>query len=227
MKKSSQVIGLPLISINEGLECGIIQDIAIDPQKKKIQSLIIRGPKSEYDFRELKLGDVTGIGKDYVITQSVDNAKHIESLGPGASLLKVKCIAASGDVLGSINTFMFEEKTGVIDALQIDSGLEIDGHNILSFSNNLLFVNPEDNGADNGAEDIEKTDTKETDAGDKTVFSSLEKERKEYLLGRTVKNDIKNEDGTVIIKKGTLVTADIIYLADRAGVTIDLTLEVE
>ena len=182
MKNSSQVIGLPLISIKEGLECGIIQDIVIDPKKKIIQSLIIHGSKNEYDFSELKLGDVIGIGKDYVITQSVENANSIESVGSGASLLKIKCIASSGDVLGCIKEFMFEEKTGDIHSLQIDTGLEVSGENILSFSNNLLFVNQEDNNVDS---DKEENDMKE--AEDKKVLSSLEKEQKEYLLERIVK----------------------------------------
>ena len=216
MKKLSQVVGLPLISVKEGVEDGIVQDIIIDPQKKRISSLILRGAKNEYDIGEIKLVDVTGIGKDYVITQSIENKRNIDLSGTGFQLLKMKCISASGDVLGSVEDFTFDEKTGKISSLQIDAGFEIDGDNILSISNNLLFV------SDEGNSEQVKTETKE-----EKVTSSLEREQNEYLLGRTVKNDITKEDGTVIIKKGTVITADTIYLAEKTGVVIDLTLEVE
>ena len=137
MKNSTQVIGLPLISITEGTECGIVQDIVVEPQKKKIKSLIIRGSKNEYDFCELNLSDITGIGKDYVTTQRVENKKTIEVSDPGISLLNIECITSSGDVLGSIKEFAFEEKTGEINSLQIDSELVVNGDNILSISEKI------------------------------------------------------------------------------------------
>ena len=40
-----------------------------------------------------------------------------------------------------------------------------------------------------------------------------------------VKNDIRDQSGQVIIEKGTVVTADVISIAEAAGVIIDLTLE--
>ncbi len=231
MKNSSQVIGLPLISISEGAECGIIKDIMIEPQKKKIKSLIIRGSKNEYDFCEIKLGDITGIGKDYVTTQCAENKKSIETSNPGISLLGLTCIASSGDVLGSIKEYAFDEKTGDISSIQIDSGLEASGKSILSISDKLIFVDREDK-----PKTVEKKEEiigynvkkEEAEADDRKKPSSpLAKEQKDYLFGRTVKNDIKNTDGTVIIKKGTVVTADTIYLAKNKDLLIDLTLEVE
>ena len=206
MKSSSQVTGLPLIGVNEGLECGQVQNIVIDPATKKIKSLILQGVKSEYDYRELKISDIIGIGKDYVITQSIENAAAIGLANAGMTLLKIKCIASSGDILGNVKDFIFDEKTGDIESIQIDAGLDIPGSGILSLSNNLIFVNIDADPAVKAA-------------------SSLEKEQQDYMLGRIVKNDIRNQSGQVIIPKGTQVTAEVIRLAEDAGVMIDLTLE--
>jgi uncharacterized protein YrrD len=206
MKSSSQVAGLPLIGVKEGLECGQVRDIVIDPQTKKIKSLILQGIKSEYDYRELKISDIIGIGKDYVITQTIENAAAIGLANAGMTLLKIKCIASSGDILGHIKDFTFDEKTGDIQSIQIDTGIDIPGAGILSLSNNLIFVNADADPAVKAA-------------------SSLEKEQQDYMLGRVVKNDIRDQSGQVIIQKGTQVSAEVIRLAEDAGVMIDLTLE--
>jgi len=205
MKSSSQVTGLPLLGVQEGMEFGTVQDIVIDPQTKKVQSLILRGAKNEYDYRELKISDIIGIGKDYVITQTIENAMARGLSNAGMALLNIRCIASSGDVLGNVKDFVFDEKTGVIKSVQLDTGSEIPGESIMALSNNLLFVTAAE---------------QETNA-----VSSLEKEQQEYMLGRVVKNDIRDQSGQVIIQKGTVVTADVIRIAEAAGVIIDLTLE--
>jgi len=205
MKSSSQVTGLPLLGVQEGMEFGTVQDIVIDPQTKKVQSLILRGAKNEYDYRELKISDIIGIGKDYVITQTIENAMARGLSNAGIALLNIRCIASSGDVLGNVKDFVFDEKTGVIKSVQLDTGSEIPGESIMALSNNLLFVTAAE---------------QETNA-----VSSLEKEQQEYMLGRVVKNDIRDQSGQVIIQKGTVVTADVIRIAEAAGVIIDLTLE--
>ena len=206
MKSSSQVTGLPLMGIKEGLEFGTVRDIVVDPQSKKVKSLILQGSTGGYDFRELNVSDVVGIGKDYVITQSIANAVATGLTDAGMALLGVRCIAASGNVLGTIKDFVFDEKTGDIKSVQLDNGMEIPGPNMLTLSNNLLFVNAEDEAADD-------------------VVSTLEKEQQDYMIGRVVKNDILNQSGQVIIQKGTKVSAEVIRLAEEAGVMIDLTLE--
>jgi len=193
------------MGVQEGMEFGTVQDIVIDPQTKKVQSLILRGTKNEYEYRELKLSDIIGIGKDYVITQTIENAVAMGLSNAGMALLNIRCIASSGDVLGNVKDFVFDEKTGVIQSIQLDSGVEIPGESIMALSNNLLFVTAADQ--ENNAE------------------SSLEKEQQEYMLGRVVKNDIRDQSGQVIIPKGTVVTADVIRIAEAAGVIIDLTLE--
>ena len=206
MKSSSQVTGLPLMGIKEGLEFGTVRDIVVDPQSKKVKSLILQGSKSGYDYRELMIADVIGIGKDYVITQSIENAVATGLNNAGMALLNVRTIASAGNVLGTIKDFVFNEKTGEIVSLQLDNGLDIPGASMLTLSNNLLFVNAEDEQADG-------------------FVSSLEKEQQEYMIGRIVKNDILSQNGQVIIQKGTKVSSDVIRIAEEAGVMIDLTLE--
>jgi|GEM_PF-1523221 len=212
MKSSSQVLGLPLMSVKEGQKVGAVQDIVVDAQNKKVEALVVRGSKNDYDFHQLKIVDVMGIGKDFVILQSIENVKSIESGSVGVPLLNVQCIAASGDVLGTVNEFEFDEKAGDIKAVKIDSGIEIKGHSILSLSNSLLFVQYDPSGEMGTVNN---------------AAAALEKEQKDYMIGRVVKNDVKDENGNIVIGKGTLVNASVIEKAQEAGVTVELMLELE
>ncbi len=212
MKSSSQVLGLPLMSVKEGQKVGSVQDIVVDADKKKVEALVVRGSKNDYDFHQLKIVDVIGIGKDFVILQSIGNVKGIETGSVGVPLLNVQCIAASGDVLGTVTEFEFDEKTGDIKAVKIDSGIVIQGYSILSLSNSLLFVQYDPSG--------------ETSAAP-SAAAALEKEQKDYMIGRVVKNDVKDEKGNIVIAKGTMVNASVIERAQEAGVTVELMLELE
>ena len=138
MKSSSQVTGLPLMGVQEGMEFGTVQDIVIDPQTKRVQSLILRGAKNEYDYRELKLSDIIGIGKDYVITQTIENAVAMGLSNAGMALLNIRCIASSGDVLGNVKDFVFDEKTGVINSVSSIPARK-SGESIMALSSNLCL----------------------------------------------------------------------------------------
>ncbi len=212
MKSSSQVLGLPLMSVKEGQKVGSVQDIVVDAQKKQVDALVVRGSKNDYDYHQLKIADVMGIGKDFVILQSIENVKRIDSGSTGVPLLNVQCIAASGDVLGTVTEFEFDEKTAEIKSLKIDTGIVVQGSSILALSNSLLFVQYDPSG--------------ETMAAP-SAASSLEKEQKEYMIGRVVKNDVKDDRGNIIISKGTMVNASVIERAQEAGVTVELMLELE
>ena len=200
MKSSSQVTGLPLMGVQEGMEFGTVQDIVIDPQTKRVQSLILRGAKNEYDYRELKISDIIGIGKDYVITQTIENAVAMGLSNAGMALLNIRCIASSGDVLGNVKDFVFDEKTGVINSVQLDNGAEIFRESIMALSN-LLFVTAEEQ--------------------ENNAILSEQEQRNTRVVWL---NDIRDQSGQVIIEKGT-PSQPTIRIAEVAGVIIDLTLE--
>ena len=86
-------------------------------------------------------------------------------MGVQMTLLGMKCISSAGDMLGGISNIVYEEKTGVIKALKLENGKEIDGNSIVSLSNALMFVDFDNN---------IKPSTE----------SAFEKEQKEYMVGR-------------------------------------------
>lgn len=212
MKKGLQIVGMPVMGIKEGVRCGIAKGFAIDAQTKKISAFILKGEKNEYDLRLLKTSDIMNVGKDFIITRSIDNAKDIGHAGDLILLFGMKCVSSMGDVIGNVKDFTFNEATGEIQTLQIDTGAEIEGKEILTIANDLMFLS---------SEIVFEEEDKSSS------LSAYEREQREYLLGKTVGSDILDAEGRVLIRKGTQITEDVIVTAEKAQLLTDLTLSVE
>jgi sporulation protein YlmC with PRC-barrel domain len=215
VKKGLQIVGMPVMGIKEGVRCGISKGFAIDAQTKKISAMVLIGDKNEYDLRLLRMSDVMNIGKDFIITRSVENARDIGHAGDLILLFGIKCVSSMGDVIGNVKDFTFNESTGEIQTLQIDTGAEVEGKEILTIANDLMFL----------SSDIVFEEEKGEDSS--SSLSAYEREQREYLLGKTVGSDILDADGRVLIRKGTQITESIIEAAEKAQLLTDLTLSVE
>ena len=79
MKKSSETLGLKVMGIKEGLENGTAQDLMIDASKRTVEYLILKD-NSGYGFRAIATKDILGIGTDYIMTPTIENAKKIYCL---------------------------------------------------------------------------------------------------------------------------------------------------
>lgn len=212
MKKGLQIIGMPVMGVKEGIECGITKGFVVDAQSKKISSLILKGDKNEFDLRMLKMGDILNIGKDFIVTKTAKNVKDMGYGGDLIVILGMKCVSGTGDVIGNVKDFDFDEKTGEITSLQIDSGAEINGKEILTISNEFMFLSSEI--------------TFEEESADPGL-SVYETEQRQYLLGKTVKSDILDASGKSVIKKGAEITDEVFEKAKKARLVTELTLSVD
>ena len=61
MKRASEVLGLKVLGIREGMENGSAQDFMIDPQTRKVEYLVLK-TNNGYGFNALRISDVMGIG---------------------------------------------------------------------------------------------------------------------------------------------------------------------
>lgn len=221
MKKSSQVVGLPLMGVKEGTADGSAIDFMIDASTKKVCYIILQGSNGYFGNSALPVREVMGVGNDYIITSTLGNVKELTQLKElkesGFFILGTRVISCTGDALGAVADFSFDEKEGTIETIELDNDTVIAGDKIISFSGDLVFVD-EAGSVDIPAEPVEETPVEPT---------AFETEQREFLLGRTVVTDVTAEDGTVLAAAGTVLTEEIISKVDEAGKTLDLTLSVE
>ncbi len=214
MKKSSEVIGLKVMGIKEGRECGVVQDIVINAGAKNAEYLILKN-SAGYEFRAINLGDVVGIGVNYVVTGSVDNAKKLYESAeilriiekgffmPGATVL-----SSTGNILGTVKDFAFEDKTGALSVIYLDDGTEFGVAQVASLAGNVVFIN--------------ETASETPEA----PVNRVNQESKQFLLGKTLLSDVGSDDGEFFAGKGTVLSAKLLDEAELHDAILLMTLNV-
>lgn len=223
MKKASEVLGLKVMGIREGLESGMAQDFMIDAETKNVEYLILKDSDG-YGFRAIAIGDVLGIGADYIMTPTVDNAKKmyeskeiLEVIEKGFFILGSTALSSAGDIVGRVTDFSFDEKTGALDTLILDSGQAFEGQKIASLAGKMVFLDP-------SGSSILKPVLQEESAPQPSL---LEQESMAYLLGKIVREDVASSDGTLRITAGTILTEELLAKAAQySDVLLALTMEV-
>ncbi len=126
MRKSRKFISMPIVSLEEGIQIGAAKNIVIDPSKMEVAAIIIdqRGW-----FREQKIipyTKVRSIGDDAITIDQSSNVQRTMSLPHILKLIKenvnpvgVKVITENGTVLGVVDEYYIDEKTGKIKCFEI------------------------------------------------------------------------------------------------------------
>lgn len=165
MKKSSEVLGLTMIGIKEGMENGIAQDFMIDTNTKLVKYLILKS-SSGYGFRVMNVSDVQAIGADYIIAPTIDDAINIyeskeimEEIEKGFFILGTTVLSSTGDIIGTVSDFTFDEKTGKMDVIQLNDGNEFSADKITTLAGKMVFIDPDGSASSAIAQTAEITET--------------------------------------------------------------------
>lgn len=125
MKKSVEILGLPVISVTEGSELGKSKSLLIDAHNKSIAALTI---EDEDWYRGVKLipyESVIAIGDDAVIINNSENILKLEDAGDYENLLDenvriigTKAITKNGMIQGNV-TELYVGESGAIEQCEI------------------------------------------------------------------------------------------------------------
>ena len=212
MKKSSEVLGLKVMGIKEGRESGIVQDIMINAGAKSAEYFILKN-SAGYEFRAVNLGDIVGIGVNYVVTGTVENAKKLyesadilRAVEKGFFMLGATVLSSAGNILGTVKDFSFDDKTGSLIAVYLDNGAEYGTAQVASLAGNVVFV--------------------DESAAEAPRVSRVNQESKQFLLGKTLQNDVGSDDGEFFAAKGTVLTDEVLDEAELHDAILLMTLNV-
>lgn len=158
MQRYSEVIGLPVISIENGKKVGSIGDVIFSPLTKEIIGFSLEKRGCEIGIRGVLLKDVVSLGNDALIIKDFTCIAKLKKNKPLANNKKpgevrgLKIYTRTGEDLGVVKDVLFDYKTGVIEGFEISDGLLQDivkGRNILplfgkvEFSDESILVDKE------------------------------------------------------------------------------------
>lgn len=127
MKKSLEILGLPVISITEGRELGMSKSLLIDAKNGAVAAITIEDEDWYRGVKLLPYSSVIAIGNDAVTVTGSDKILTLEDAGDYESMLDAnikiigtKAITMSGTIQGKVAEIFIGE-SGKIEKCEIES----------------------------------------------------------------------------------------------------------
>ena len=153
MKKSVDILGLPVISITEGRELGMSKTLLIDAPNRVVAAVTI---EDEDWYRGVKLipyDNVIAVGEDAVTINNSENILTLDAAGDFETLLDdnirvigTKAITRTGVIQGNI-TEIFIGEDGSIEKCEITtpegSTSEVTADQVSIFGKEVTVISPE------------------------------------------------------------------------------------
>lgn len=116
MKKSAEILGLPIISITEGRELGISKALLIDAKNGIVAALILEDEEWFRGVKVLPYNCVIAIGEDAVTVTSSENilqlneaSEYEQLLTANVKIINTKAITKAGSIQGIVTEIYVDE----------------------------------------------------------------------------------------------------------------------
>lgn len=155
MKKTQEIIGLPIISISDGVEMGKVKSIIINAVKGAIDYIVVDSGIQIASARVIPTGNILGIG-EYALTIENDAAiSDISKIPSAIDLLQkniqvrgAKVLTKKGRLIGEIGDIFIDEDDGCkITGLEFIADITqervriIPRDSVITFGKSLVVVN--------------------------------------------------------------------------------------
>lgn len=248
MKKSTQISGLPIISILDGNQVGKVKSLVINPDKGSVDFLTIEHEDFQVSVKAIPFKKVVGIG-EYAVT--VDSESAVIDLNeiPIANQLvnkkiritNTKVMTRKGELIGEIVEYFVDQDTGQILGMELkvaDKEVALSSESVVTFGKDIVIV--KEDAASYFLDSVEELEGKVEDEETIPVIQegqSLEDEEVkalkdkqiQLLNGKKVTKNILDKNGNVLIFEGTVLTTDLIEQAQEEGpsIVVELSMNVE
>ncbi len=157
MKKTQEVLGLPIISISDGVEVGKVKSILVNADEGTVDYIIVDSGIQILSARVISTSSVLGMG-EYALTIENDSAINdigripaaIDLLQKNIQVKGSKVLTKKGRLIGEIGDFFFDEDNNCrITGLEYIADIThkkvriIPRNNVITFGKNLIVVTEE------------------------------------------------------------------------------------
>ncbi len=237
MKSRKEVCGLPIIAISGGEKIGTVRDLAINFVTKQVMLLVVEDPNWYKDTKVVPFRSIKSIGEDAIIIDSLSQVviastdnQFEQILQKGTQLINSPVMSVEGKYAGTVTEYWFDPQTGVVDSCAIAKGNStqtIPKDKILTFGKDAIIIS-ERGVAEfpRKVEELRETVAPE-EAKRKTETEIIGEQQKDYLIGKTIKEDILDKEDNILFMAGETITEETIEKAKNANKYLELTYSVE
>jgi len=247
VKSSKQILGLPVLGIEEGKQIGEVRRLVLNPQLGKVDFILVEDETWYLGPKAMAFKAVQGIGEFALTVLSrsslisvTESAGLVDLLKDELCLPDTKVLSNKGRLVGYVSEYFVNDNTGDIMGCQLATANNekpagiIPKKSILTYGRDFLVVEEgveEKLVAELQEEDVpENVDTApEVPADEKQTGEALkyfEDQQRQYLLGRKVTMRIVADNGEVVAEENETITDQIIERAKAADRYIQLTMNI-
>ena len=124
MKISTQLKGLPIISISNGQQEGNVQSLIINPEKGFVDFLALEQEEWQESIQAIPFKKVIGVGEYAVTIESANSIIDLTQIPIASELASKKIniidtnvITRKGELVGNVTEYQINEETGEIIGL--------------------------------------------------------------------------------------------------------------
>ncbi len=148
MERYSEVVGLPVICVDNGKKIGIVNDVIFCPRTKEVKAFLLERKGCQVRKKAIVIKDVLSLGKDALIVNDCSCTKNLreleksEYLKDNGKLKGLRIYSKAGEDLGVVKDILFDYKSGIIEGVEISDSLFQDivqGRNILPLFGKVEF----------------------------------------------------------------------------------------
>ena len=247
MKRSEQLLGLSVISIEDGKEMGRVSDYVINPEKGIVDYLIIDEGVKYIGIKVLPFRLIEGVG-EYAVT--IQNSASVTALSDQTEIkpllekdvrvIGTRVLTRKGMLIGTVSEFLIDdEAAGKIAGCELSPADNtakriIPSDQIVTFGKDILVITTEidQTPVEPVTEDQpgQQTVTEENDIPENTkeevseAAKMFEQRQRKYLVGRKVSKRIETDNGELIAEEGQVITEELLDKAKNAGKFSELSM---
>jgi uncharacterized protein YrrD len=238
VKKSQHLIGLPVIELNSGKKLGVVEAVAVNPDRGCVEFLILDRAKWYGGLRAISSDSIFGVGEYAITTEKskdifevCEDPELIALLEKKINIINSVAMTKTGRYLGAVTEYMVEEDTFRIELCIVvcEDGKEIavPGENVITYGSKSLIVDDDCQFSENIVKSKEKeieTNLSPEDLSD--LSEAFDARQRKFLIGKRAARRIIGDSFQIIIDKGETITEEVIEKATAMDKYIELTMNV-
>ncbi len=249
MKKSADILRLPVISISEGKQVGTVKDLVIDASQGAVVALVVDDGSWYLGAKVLPFNAITGLGESAVTVEGTSNLIPVSTLprieqlmAAGVKVIGTRTLTRSGHMGGKVVEIVIDE-SGRINTCEVEENIGerimIPVQQIVTFGKDVLIVNEAMDPSGRSTLGMRQpaaasyaapepsappASPAPAPAASDDAAQLFEEKQRRYLLGKRVNRRIAAADGSVIIEQGGEITEEVLQRIREEDKMIELTM---
>lgn len=146
MKKSHEIIGLVVVSIQNGVEIGSVKQLIIDASNGSIAGLLVDDGKWNLGAKAVPFSAIVGIGQYAVTISSEDDiisaAVFDNLLALDVHVVGSLALSRSGNIMGNVNEIIIADDGAIVECIieNAGGGFNLPAERVITYGKDVLIV---------------------------------------------------------------------------------------